>query len=506
MPATPPSDLGSSYALFASSRSRRWLLQLIAFMLAFVLPVIASAITARIPFLQSTPYALHFIAMALIAILGGLAPAVTAVLVSVLSRNYYLAPGHFNWVLTGIDGLRSSVLFISALVISLTARRRRRSADRLETALYALQERTDALIQSLHSSKCASWTLDLARGDRVRWYSGSYQIFGRPFREVEELDAFARLLHPEDQPRLPIVVHHMRTSSDPILFEFRVPWPDGDLHWLECRGTRAPDHPCLWRGVTVDITERKLAEAALLRSEKLAAMGRLASTVAHEINNPLEAATNLLYLARTDATLAAETGSWLETAERELARLGNITRLTLGFVRTSATRSDTEISETVEDVLSIFRHRYEMKNIQIDRDYQTDVWVSIPPHELRQIATNLIANAIDAVSAPDSRVSIRIFRERDLAHLLLEDNGVGIPPAQLGRVFEAFFTTKDDVGTGIGLWVTKELVEKNGGRISVDSGNLPNGMKTRFRIEFPTAAIAEPAAEPTGESPSVPVS
>jgi PAS domain S-box-containing protein len=495
MPAKPPHDSGRS-ASSDPGRSRQWSRQLLAFALAFLLPILSSAITARVPVLHLVPFALHFISMALIAMLGGLIPALTAILVSVLSHNYYLDKTHFHWLLTWSDALRSTALLISAVVISLMNRRRQQASDRLEGLLYALQERTDALVQSLHNSRCASWTLDLAGDCTIRWYSGSYQILGQPFEEHQSLESFRLLLYPDDQPKLTAVLGRMRLSANPIVFEFRVLWPDGELHWLECRGTRTPDHLCLWRGVTVDITERKLSEAALLRAEKLAAMGRLASTIAHEINNPLEAAINLLYLARTDDTVAGTTSTWLETAERELARLGNITRLTLGFVRTNSSRADVDVVETIEDVLSIFRHRYEMRDIQIERDYQAHVTINIPPHELRQIATNLISNAIDAVSGPGSRVSIRVHREGDLAVLLVEDNGIGIPAAQLPRIFEAFYSTKDDVGTGIGLWVTKELTEKNGGRIAAQSGDLSNGMRTSFRVEFPLAVPA-PLPVPT---------
>ncbi len=261
------------------------------------------------------------------------------------------------------------------------------------------------------------------------------------------------------------------------------------------RGTRIPGSRCRWRGVTLDITERKLGEAALLHSEKLAAMGRLASTVAHEINNPLEAVTNLLYLASADDTLESTTRSYVDMAERELARLGNITRLTLGFVRTTSDTVDVEIAESVEDVLSILQHRFDSSGISIERHYEPNTRISIPPHELRQIATNLIANASDAVSSPSPgpsggpspKIAIRIAKHQHTAVLTVEDNGAGIPATNLQRIFDPFFSTKKEVGTGIGLWVTKEIVEKNGGTISVESGNLPHGFHTIFRVEFPLA-------------------
>jgi signal transduction histidine kinase len=217
-------------------------------------------------------------------------------------------------------------------------------------------------------------------------------------------------------------------------------------------------------------------------------MGRLASTVAHEINNPLESVTNLLFLARSSQSLDSETQMYLATAERELARLSNITRLTLGFVRTSASADETEVAEVVNDVLSIFNHRFDTKNVKVERQYEPEVSITIAPHELRQIVTNLIANAADAVGLEHARIRIRIAREGEKAVLEVEDNGEGIDPDHLPRIFEAFFSTKEEVGTGIGLWVTRELVEKNGGRIFARSSTekaLPSGASTQFRVEFP---------------------
>ena len=472
-------------------RQNRRLRTVLAYLLAVILPAICATANVHYAPLRVVPFALYFFSVALVATIGGFPPALTAFVCSLVFRYYALAKVYNYRAIHPADFLGATLLFICALIISLINQDRRRSSEELEAALTELQERTDALIDSLHSSKCASSVIDTEGAGFVRWYSGSYQVFGRPFAEIERLDALKALLHPDDQATFPGIIHHMRTSWEPIIFEHRTLWPNGETHWLEFRGTRVRDTPHHWRGVTVDITDRKLAEFALLRSEKLAAMGRLASTVAHEINNPLESVTNLLYLARADSSLSTQTQGYLSTAELELARLGNITRLTLGFVRNSVAGQTILIADAIEDVLSIFRHRYEMKKIQVDRYYQDDVFVTIASHELRQIATNLIANALDAFDGPDSRVLVSITRDDTTARLTVEDNGVGIPEAQLSRIFDPFFTTKDDVGTGIGLWVTKELIEKNGGQISVRSGNLANGMKTSFRVEFP---IALPAA------------
>jgi len=464
--------------------------QAVAYTLAVILPITSWYITTHVKALSGLPMSLHFLSMALIATLGGFGPALLAVFISILTRIYQVYPEPHTKALVQGELLRFAVILCGALIISFMTRRRRIFGDRLEGTLAELQDRTDTLIESLHSSKCACWTQDLETGGGIHWYGGSYPIFGRPFSDFDGLPDLTSLLHPDDQSNIAELTEHMQSSSEPIVCEFRAPWPNGELHWLEMRGTRVPGEHRVWRGVTLDITERKLAEAALLRSEKLAAMGRLASTVAHEINNPLEAVTNLLYLASADETLDTTTRSYVSMAERELARLGNITRLTLGFVRTSSETMDVEISEHVDDVLSILHHRFIAAGVNIARRYEPEVRITIPPHELRQIATNLIANASDAVTGAvtNPTVSIQIIHSGDKALLLVEDNGAGIPPANVTRIFDPFFSTKKEVGTGIGLWVTKEIVEKNGGRISVASGNLPSGFQTCFRVEFPLAS------------------
>jgi signal transduction histidine kinase len=470
-----------------------WRSRATAYLLAGTLPFGAAYLTAHVGVLQATPFALYFILIAAIGALWGLEPSLVAATFcgaawAWIARGRALLP--IGWG----DGFHFLTLYAMATLVNVLSRRRGRASEQLTMALSALQERTDALVDSVRASKCACWVLDLESGQSARWYSGSYQVFGRPFEELEKLPSLRPLLHPEDQPRLAELAEAMRTTWGPLVFEHRVPWPNGELHYLEMRATRVEGAGCVWRGVTVDITERKLAEMALLRQEKLAAMGRLASTVAHEINNPLEAVTNLLYLARSETAMSEETRTYLATAEQELARLGDITRLTLGFVRNTSVRRALALDGVVNEVLSIFRHRYEQKHIAIERRIEPGVCVEMAPHELRQILTNLISNAADALNLENPRIVIQILAEPPNAVFVLEDNGSGIPEHVLPRIFDPFFTTKADVGTGIGLWVTRQLVESNGGVIGVESGALEDGMATRFRVELPLVRVAGSAA------------
>jgi PAS domain S-box-containing protein len=464
----------------------------LAFVLAVVLTLIGTVLTEHLSILHGVPYSANLLVVVGVGILGGLAPSMLAILVSVATRGIFLLAGPDHSFSLYYEAMHVSMLIAAALVVWFMDRHRRRSEERLEATLVALQERTDDLVASLNSSKCACWTLDLDSGRSERWYSGSYQLYGRPYSELENLPSLLPLVHADDDQRLRDLLLIMRDSWEPVVFEHRVVWPNGEVHTLEMRGNRVAERRCVWRGVTLDITERKKTEAALVRAEKLAAMGRLASTVAHEINNPLESVTNLLYLARSSSRLDSDTQAYLVTAESELARLSNITRLTLGFVRTSASADETQIAQVVNEVLSIFHHRFETKNVKVDCHYEPDVCITIAPHELRQIATNLIANAADAVGEDHAHIAIHIAREEDKAVLTIEDNGEGIDPVHLPRIFEAFFSTKEEVGTGIGLWVTRELVEKNGGRIfahsSTEPGGLPSGATTQFRVEFPGAS------------------
>jgi signal transduction histidine kinase len=218
-----------------------------------------------------------------------------------------------------------------------------------------------------------------------------------------------------------------------------------------------------------DITVNDELEKALQRSEKLAMTGRLIATLAHELNNPLESLSNLLYLLKLKPELGQSAKELVESAEQEVAILGTITRQTLAPHRVARLPVITKLSELLDEVVTLFQPALESAGIKVRREYQTEGEASIYPGEFRQVFTNLIANAIDAMESggelclsieksPGGKVIVRI-----------RDNGCGIPPENLNSIFEPFFTTKGEKGTGIGLWVVKNSVEKVGGKIEVTS-------------------------------------
>jgi signal transduction histidine kinase len=276
-------------------------------------------------------------------------------------------------------------------------------------------------------------------------------------------------------------------AGRPFRSEFRVRWPNGELHWLESRGTPSAVNTRVWHGVTIDITERKNAELALVRSEKLAAIGRLSATIAHEVNNPLEAVTNLLYLAQTEPGLPSAARDYLQRADQELSRLGGIARRTLSFVRPKSSPGPVHALEIVEAVAAMFQPRCTARSAEIRILHNGDLRLGIPADDLRQVLTNLVSNACDALPETGGRIEIEVAPAGATAAISVRDNGVGIAPENILRIFDPFFTTKEDVGTGIGLWVTKDLVEKNGGRIALRTRGLPEGFCTSFHVELPCA-------------------
>lgn len=248
-----------------------------------------------------------------------------------------------------------------------------------------------------------------------------------------------------------------------------------------------------------DITQQKRIEATLHVSEKLASVGRLAATVAHEINNPLEAITNFIYLARRQADLSEKSRSYLNHADRELRRVAHIAQQTLGFYRDGSQPRLLAVAQVIEDVLTIYEYKFRYKGLNLERQIEPGLKIHALQGELKQILSNLVANAVDA-STEGGTIVIRArawqprHQDRPGIRLTIADNGSGIPEENKSKIFSPFFTTKREVGTGLGLWITKDLLEKKGGHIQFRSRNAPpSGTTMSFYLPSMQAETADEA-------------
>ena len=224
--------------------------------------------------------------------------------------------------------------------------------------------------------------------------------------------------------------------------------------------------------VVTDLTGRKMAEHAALMNERLAATGRMAHTIAHEINNPLEAITNLLFLMRSPHTESKEARNYLSDAEAEVARVSRITKQILTFHRESATPVSVYLASVLDDVIALNNRAILECHLKLRTDFGRDIAVEGFPAQLRQVFSNIIRNAIDA-SEEGGEICIRIspssLRGEAAARVTVSDNGSGIPKESISKVFDAFFTTKELRGTGVGLWLSSTIIQEHHGRVQLRS-------------------------------------
>lgn len=241
-----------------------------------------------------------------------------------------------------------------------------------------------------------------------------------------------------------------------------------------------------------DMTSRRLAEEALRASEKLVAMGRMAASIAHEIRNPLDAAKNITYLLQQNQQLDASMHELLSLLDGQLNHMGEICSRTLAFARPGDAVSRVALAGVVDEIFALQRKNLTMKNIEVARRFESPGEVIGYPGPLRQVLVNLISNAIDAIPAGQSgRITVHIA---DVHHpgtgvegvrISFSDTGTGIKPENLERLFQPFFSTKREEGTGLGLWVSYGIVAQHGGNIRVRSRVEGPSRGTLFSVFLP---------------------
>ena len=302
------------------------------------------------------------------------------------------------------------------------------------------------------------------------------------------------------------------TGKPVVQFELHTPLsgdPPQVRSWLiNVYPVKASSEAVRWVGaIVVETTERKHAEDALRKTEKLAAAGRLAASIAHEINNPLEAVTNLLYLLRHQPSLDREAMGYADLAQQEISRVAEMTQQTLRFYRQSTLPVVANVCELLDSVLTLFTGRLHSLQIEVSRSCGPDLDLYCFSGELRQLFANLIGNAIDAMSQGGHlRLSVRRSRSwvdgTPGVRLFVADNGCGMTRAIRLRIFEPFFTTKETTGTGLGLWVSSEIITKHNATVRVASrpAGAAKQSGTVFMLFFPEDGIGVPPKGPATET------
>jgi PAS domain S-box-containing protein len=381
--------------------------------------------------------------------------------------------------LSPIRDAAGHVIGVSKIARDISERRRLDTARLMLAAI--VESSDDAIISKNLDGIITSWN---ASAERLFGYK-PHEIIGQ---------SVLRLIPRELQHEEPIILSKLRRGERIDHFETRRVKKNGET--IDISLTVSPIRDDKGRVIGAskivrDISERKAAEAALLEKEKLAATGRLAATLAHEVNNPLESIMNLSFLLANDQALPEHLRAYADMLVKEVQRAGEITRQTLSFYRTTKVTGEVDVADVIQHVLVSKQKKTVDKRINITKCFDSEISVKGYAGELRQVFDNIIENAIDAVPAGGHiHARGRTFGAPGAQRLCVSicDDGPGIAPDIMHRIFEPFFTTKLNSGSGVGLWVTHGIVMKHGGTIRVRSSRR---IGTVFTVTLPLGQNGE---------------
>jgi PAS domain S-box-containing protein len=436
------------------------------------------------PLMHHDPFSIFVLAVVFSARFLGFGPALFGTALSVAAIDYVAFEPHFSFSVQGSDITRLLLfVFISVLAASIA-----RARSQAEVRADQMHERMVAIVESSEDAIYSS-TRD---GLITSWNQGAEKLYG--YSAGEALGQSVLITVP------PELAHETRSHLELLgrgerveTYQTQRRCKDGSRVNIMLSVSPLRNRKGAVIGASAiasDISSQLRAEDALRRSEKLATAGRLTAAIAHEINNPLEAITNLLYLARRDPARADQ---HLEMAEREVERIADIAQQTLGYVRDFSDARPVKVSLALEEVLQLYTLKLNSKKIQTKKEFDGACEVLGFDGELRQLFSNLIVNAADAMQEGGClRLRVAPVHEwsgdhRPGVRVIFADNGSGILPEDRARVFEPFYTTKDS-GTGLGLWLSEGIVRKHGGQIRVRSSTHPAHRGTVFSIFLPAVA------------------
>ncbi len=451
------------------------------------------------------PYFLYYVALIACCWYGTLGSSLLCFGLGELAADWFFVDPRRT---LGPSDMRSWEAFLTYIVVGgaivIFAEAHRRAAARSELAQSRLQ-----LALTAANAGIFDWDIE---SEQITCSDQYYDVLGQDRRITLTPQTWMQHLHPEDRERISSTVHEALASPPArnIRLDFQTLDVDGKQRWVHARWVlyRDPAGRAIRAvGVALDVSDLKQAELALVRTEKLASAGRFAATMAHEINNPLEAITNLVYIVQNQPSLEAAR-PFLQMADSELRWVSHVVQRTLSFYKEAKPPAPFEVTAVLDETVELISRKVRTKSVTVTREYAKQIPRLVgAAGEMRQVFLNLLANSIDAVG-PNGTIRIHISSLRsdrsgqEWVRVSIADTGSGIRRSDLPRIFEPFFTTKPAAGTGLGLWLTKQIVERHGGRIRVRSSARPPRTWTVFSILLPVPAAAESQGATAGRESS----
>src|SRR5437764_4681323 len=433
--------------------------------------VLLALLLQFLPPARQIPFAFFFAAVALSARICGFGAAIFTTFLSAAMADFFLLPPRFSFVVGGYDVMRLSFFVMVALLISSLAKKKSEAEKDAD-------ERRAQLAAVVESSEDAIFNKSLD-GTILTWNRAAQEMYGYRPEEIIGKNV-ALLAPPEKSNEIAGILERLGRGERIAPFETERVTKDGRrIHVSLSISPVLDEQGKISEAATIerDITNRLKTEAALRRAEKLATARELGATIAHEMNNPLAAVTNLAYLIGKNTSLDEKARKQLALLDQEVARMAHMTRRTLGFYRDTSSPVPADMGQIMDEVLGIYARRIESKAIRVQKEYQRHSKMAVFPGEIRKVFSNLIANAIDAIRGQGT-ITIRVRNSRSWKYFALPgvritvaDSGTGFALTDRRKIFEPFYTTKKETGTGLGLWLSKDIVQKHGGSIAVRSKN-----------------------------------
>jgi PAS domain S-box-containing protein len=439
------------------------------------------------PVMHQDPFVIFILAVVFTARFFGFGPAVVCTFSSAVVLDYSMFRQSFNAALSENETQRLGAFILISVFVAGLARQRSRAETQADEA-----RRQMAAIVASSEDAIASFTVD---GIVTSWNLGGETLFG--YTAAEIIGRPISVLVPPDR------LEEFGTNLARLNREEHV--PSYETERVDRNGTRITILLSLSplrneqgkligaSAIARDVTAQKRTEEVLRRNERLVTAGRLTAAIAHEIKNPLEALTNLIYLARQDASGREE---YLRRAEHEIGRLDSIAQQALGFVREATSPEPLDAGKILDEVVQLYLRKLQAVRIKVEKQTGEGIEILGYPGELRQVFANLILNAMDAMQ-DGGKLRLRVARAREWSgerragiRVTVADTGNGIAAKDLPHIFEPFYTTKKDHGTGLGLWLAYGAIQKHAGWMRVATRTTPGRSGTVFAVFLPDSPAA----------------